>query len=100
MTCDGCVSNVKQALMELPDIAEADVQPKSQAVLLTMNQSIDTQVLQNRLAKAEPYTISNSYGDGNGIDDVSPDVERNQSFSNPHSERQTKPFGIDHEPGV
>ncbi|HQT23633.1 MAG TPA: heavy metal-associated domain-containing protein [Daejeonella sp.] len=100
MSCGGCVSNVKKALMELPDVTEAEVQLKPQGVLLTMNKSIDTQVLQTQLDKAGHYTISNSYGDGDGVDDDTPDVERNHSFSNSHPERHTKPFGIDHEPGV
>lgn len=100
MSCEGCVNSVKQALIELPDVTDAEVKLQPQGVLLTMNKSIDTHVLQTQLDKAGHYTISNSYGDGDGIDDNTPEVERNRSFSNSHPERNTKPFGIDHEPGV
>jgi len=100
MSCDGCVKNVKQALMELPNVVEAQVQLKPQGVLLTLNESIDTNVLQVQLDKAGHYTILNSHGDGDGIDDDTPDIERNRSFSNTHPEKHNRPFGIDHEPGV
>ncbi len=100
MSCGGCVSSVKQALMELPDVIEAEVQLKPQGVLLSMNKSIDTNVLQAQLNKAGHYTILNSHGDGDGLDDDTPIIERNNSFSNTHPERNSRPFGIDHEPGV
>ncbi len=100
MTCDGCVDNVRNALMELPDVTNADVKLQPQGVLLTMSEPIDTRVLQNQINKAGHYTILNSYGDGDGIDDPTPEVERNESFSHAHPEPRTKPFGIDHEPGV
>ena len=100
MTCGGCVSSVKQALMELPDVSEAEVKLEPQGVLLSMNKSIDTSVLQAQLDKAGHYTILNSHGDGDGIDDDIPIIERNSSFSNPHPERSSRPIGTDHEPGV
>ena len=53
MSCGGCVSNVKKALMELPDVTEAEVQLKPQGVLLTMNKSIDTQVYKPSLIKRD-----------------------------------------------
>ena len=100
MSCGGCVSSVKQALMGLPEVTEAEVELKPQGVLLTMNETIDTKVLQAQLNKAGHYTILNSHGDGNGLDDVTPEIERKTSFSNSHPERNARPFGIDHEPGV
>lgn len=100
MSCESCVNNVKQALMELPDVTNAEVKLKPQGVLLTMNESIDTNVLQARVAEAGNYTIINSLSDGDGVDDTTPIIERNTSFSNTHPERNNKPFGIDHEPGV
>jgi copper chaperone CopZ len=100
MSCGGCVSSVKQALMELPDVTEAEVQLEPQGVLLSMNKSIDTNVLQAQVHKAGHYTILNSHGDGDGVDDDTPIIERNNSFSNTHPERNSRPFGIDHEPGV
>jgi len=100
MSCGGCVNSVKQALMVLPDVIEAEVELKPQGVLLTMNKSIDTKVLQAQIDKVGHYTILNSHGDGDGIDDDTPEIERKTSFSNSHPERNARPFGIDHEPGV
>jgi len=100
MSCGACVSSVKQTLMELPDVTEAEVQLKPQGVLLSMNKSIDTNVLQAQLDKAGNYTILNSHSDGDGVDDGTPIIERDHSFSNTHRERNSRPFGIDHEPGV
>lgn len=100
MSCAGCVNSVKQALMELPDVTEADVQLNPPEVILTMNKSIDLEKLQAQLDKAGHYTILNSHGDGDNHDDDTPVIERDQSFSNTHPERDSRPFGIDHEPGV
>lgn len=100
MSCGGCVNNVKQALMELPNVTAAEVELKPQGVVLTMSESIDTSILQAQLDKAGHYTILNSHGDGNGVDEDTPVIERNTSFSNSHPERTAKPFGIDHEPGA
>ncbi|MDP3469090.1 MAG: heavy metal-associated domain-containing protein [Daejeonella sp.] len=100
MSCDECVNSVKQALMELPDVTDAEVKLNPQGVLLTMSESIDTSVLQGQVDKAGQYTILNSIGDGNGVDEDTPIIERKTSFSNTHPERNDRPFGIDHEPGV
>ncbi|WP_069660945.1 heavy-metal-associated domain-containing protein [Arcticibacter eurypsychrophilus] len=100
MSCDDCVENVKKALMELPDVVEAEVKLKPQGVLLTLNESIDTNVLQAQIHKAGSYTILNSHGDGNGVNEDTPDIQRTHSFTDTHTERHEKPFGIDHEPGV
>jgi len=100
MSCEGCVTSVKKALMELPQITEADVQLKPQGVLLTMNESVDTNVLQAQLDQAGNYTILNSHGDGDSVEDDTPTIERKTSFSDSHPERNARPFGIDHEPGV
>lgn len=100
MSCESCVNNVKQALMELPNVTDAEVKLKPQGVLITMTESIDTNVLQDRVGKAGNYTILNSLSDGDEVDDTTPIIERNSSFSNTHPERNDRPFGIDHEPGV
>lgn len=100
MSSEDCVASVKQALMELPDVTEAEVQLNPQGVLLTMNESIDMNVLQAQLNKAGNYTILKSYGDGDGVDDYTPIIDRNTSFSNTHPERSARVFGIDHEPGI
>jgi len=57
MSCGGCVSNVKMALLQLPDITEADVQLNPQIAVLTMNKPINTEELQTQLKKAGHYTI-------------------------------------------
>ncbi|EOR94110.1 hypothetical protein ADIARSV_2723 [Arcticibacter svalbardensis MN12-7] len=99
MSCDGCVDNVKSALIELQNVVNADVKLNPPGVVITMNEPMDTSVLQTQLSKAGNYTIL-SQGDVNGEEDDTPDIERSSSFSNTHTERQDKPFGIDHEPGV
>ena len=63
------MSSVEKALMALPDVTEAEVKLEPQGVLLSMNKSIDTSVLQAQLDKAGHYTILNSHGDGDGIDE-------------------------------
>ena len=35
MSCGGCVSSVKKALMQLPDVTEAEVQLHPQKAILT-----------------------------------------------------------------
>jgi copper chaperone CopZ len=100
MSCEDCVNSVEQALMELPDVTKAEVKLKPQGVLLTMNESIDTNVLQAKIDKAGNYKILNSLGDGTTVDDITPAIGIKTSFSNTHPERTERPFGIDHEPGV
>ena len=57
MSCGGCVSNVKRALLELPDVTEADVQLNPQSAVLTMSKPVDVEELQAQLKKAGHYTI-------------------------------------------
>ncbi|MEB2787190.1 heavy-metal-associated domain-containing protein [Algoriphagus persicinus] len=40
MSCGGCVSNVKQVLLEVPDVTEAEVHLNPQGAIVTMNKSI------------------------------------------------------------
>ena len=57
MSCGGCVSNVKRALLQLPDITEADVQLNAQSATLTMSKPVDVKELQAQLSNAGHYSI-------------------------------------------
>ena len=57
MSCGGCVSNVKQALLQVPDVIEAEVHLNPQGAIITMNKSITVDELQAQLKKAGHYTI-------------------------------------------
>jgi copper chaperone CopZ len=57
MSCGGCVSNVKRALLQLPDVTEADVKLNPQSAALTMSKPVDVKELQAQLSKAGHYTI-------------------------------------------
>jgi len=57
MSCGGCVNNVKRALLQFPDVIEAEVQLNPQRAVLTMSKSIDVDELQAQLNKAGHYTI-------------------------------------------
>jgi len=57
MSCGGCVSNVKRALLELPEVTEADVRLNPQSAVLTMNKPIDVEELQAHLKKEGHYII-------------------------------------------
>ena len=60
MSCGGCVSNVKRALLLMPDITEADVYLNPQEAIITMNKSMTVDELQAQLTKAGHYTIKES----------------------------------------
>jgi copper chaperone len=57
MSCGGCVNNVKQALLKVPDVTGAAVQLHPQTAVVTMNKSIDVGDLQTQLSKAGHYSI-------------------------------------------
>ena len=57
MSCGGCVSNVKRALLQVADVTEAEVQLKPQSAVIPMNKSIADDELQTQLKKAGHYTI-------------------------------------------
>lgn len=46
MSCGGCVSHVKKALLHVPGITEAEVHLHPQRAVLTMKESIDVAELQ------------------------------------------------------
>lgn len=57
MSCGGCVKTVKQALLQVPDISEAEVHLDTQKVSLTMSKLVDVAELQSELSKAGHYKI-------------------------------------------
>ena len=57
MSCGGCVNTVKQALIKLPEVAEAEVQLNPQRAVLTMNKPVDLAELQSQLSKVGHYAI-------------------------------------------
>ena len=57
MSCGGCANSVKHALLQNPDIEDADVRLNPQRAIITMAKSIDADVLQAQLKKAGNYTI-------------------------------------------
>ena len=57
MSCGGCVSSVKNALLKLSDVEDAEIYLHPQTAVLTMNKPIDVEELQTQLSKAGHYTI-------------------------------------------
>lgn len=57
MSCGGCVNSVKNALLKLPEIQEAEVGLNSQRAILTMDKTIDVAELQTQLSNAGHYAI-------------------------------------------
>jgi len=57
MSCGGCVNTVKNALLKVADVTEAEVQLHPQTAVVTMNKSIGVGDLQTQLSKAGHYTI-------------------------------------------
>ena len=57
MSCGGCVSNVKRALLQVHDVTEAEVHLHPQGAVITMNKLIDVKDLQAQLSKSGHYTI-------------------------------------------
>lgn len=57
MSCGGCVSSVKNILLQIPDVTEADVQWRPPGAVLTMSKVVDVGELQAQLNKLGSYTI-------------------------------------------
>ena len=57
MSCGGCVNSVKNALLKLPDVEDAEVHLHPQTAVLTLSKPIDVDELQSQLSKAGHYTI-------------------------------------------
>ena len=57
MSCGGCVSHVKKALLQIPGVTDAEVHLHPQRAVLTMSKAIDVAGLQTQLSKSGNYTI-------------------------------------------
>lgn len=57
MSCGGCVNSVKNALLQMHDIEEAEIHLHPQSAVLTMSKPINVKDLQAQLDKAGHYTI-------------------------------------------
>lgn len=57
MSCGGCVSSVKKALLQFPGVEDAEVHLHPQSAVLTMSEPIGVDELQAQLNKAGHYTI-------------------------------------------
>ncbi|OSZ77145.1 hypothetical protein CAP36_12075 [Chitinophagaceae bacterium IBVUCB2] len=57
MSCAGCVNTVKNVLLQLPGIEDAEIHLHPQSALLTMSEPIDIGELQDQLNKVGNYMI-------------------------------------------
>ena len=57
LSYSGCVGNVKQALLEVPNVQYVDVLLYPQTAFITMSKSININQLQSQLSRSGNYTI-------------------------------------------
>ncbi|MBK8279569.1 MAG: heavy-metal-associated domain-containing protein [Saprospiraceae bacterium] len=57
MSCWGCVNSVRNTILKLTEIQEAEVGLNPQRAILTMNKNVDIAELQAQLKTAGNYTI-------------------------------------------
>ena len=57
MSCAGCVSHVKEALLHIAGITEAEVYLHPQRAVLTMIRPVNVDELQTQLSKEGHYSI-------------------------------------------
>lgn len=57
MSCCGCVKSVKNALLQVPNVTQAEVHVNPQGATITMSKDIDVENLQTQLNKSGHYTI-------------------------------------------
>ena len=57
LSYSGCVGNVKQALLEVPNVQYVDVLLYPQTAFITMSKSINLNQLQSQLSRSGNYTI-------------------------------------------
>lgn len=65
MTCGNCVAKVKNELLKIGDITEAEVQLNTPQATISMMKHIPAQILQSAVSKAGNYKITES-GNGTG----------------------------------
>lgn len=57
MSCGGCVNSVKNALLQVPNVTEAEVHLNPQGAIITMSKDINVEDLQSQLSHSGHYTI-------------------------------------------
>lgn len=57
MSCSGCLSNVKKAFSQIPNVEDVEVQLRPPIANITMSKSIDVNEFQIHLNKVGHYTI-------------------------------------------
>ena len=57
LSFNGCVGNVKQALLEVPNVQYVNVLLCPQSAFITMSKSININQLQSQLSRSGNYTI-------------------------------------------
>lgn len=62
MTCGNCLAKAKSALLKIGDITTAEVQLSAPQATISMSKHVPVSVLQEALAKAGNYTISEADG--------------------------------------
>ena len=58
MSCHDCATTVTGALLQLPEVQEADVQLNPQRATVTMSKSFGVAELQAHISKSGNYTIT------------------------------------------
>jgi copper chaperone len=58
ITCGGCINNVKKGLESVPGVQGAIVQKNAPQATVTMDQHIDTAILQQAIKQFGNYEIS------------------------------------------
>ena len=66
MTCSGCVAKVKNELLKLGDVAEAEIQLPTPQAKITMQKHIPVAALQKALDKAGDFIITAADGEMHG----------------------------------
>jgi copper chaperone len=57
MSCGGCVTSVRQSLLKVEGVTEAEVQLNPPQAVVTSGKAIPVDKLQSQLNQAGPYTI-------------------------------------------
>jgi len=57
MSCGGCVSSVKNALLKLPEVENAEINLHPQSAVLTLRKEVAVEELQAQLSKTGQYKI-------------------------------------------
>ncbi|WEK33745.1 MAG: heavy metal-associated domain-containing protein [Candidatus Pseudobacter hemicellulosilyticus] len=58
ISCAGCIDNVTKALLNVPGVLSATVQKEAPQATVTMEQPIDTSILQEAVKQYGKYELS------------------------------------------